>query len=428
MEPRGTDQGNPPRKGDLVAGRYRLVCELGRGGMGSVWRAENLTIEAACAIKLMLPEIGNTAELRHRFLREARLVGRLRSPYIVTVFDAGEWDAGLYIAMELLDGETLAARLDREGTLDLTTTNAIVAQLAQGLEVAHGQGVIHRDLKPENVFLARGEPPIVKILDFGVAKYLGTTSGPKTSHGALFGTVHYMSPEQARGEPSIDHRSDIWALGIVTYQCLTGTLPFSGNTVAEILGSILHRDAAALPVPGLAEFWRRSSRKDPAARFQSARELAEALRRGLAEHAAAALPHGPSSRHDVHLAHRFTRGGVVWLALVVLLVLGAGSWGIVALSGRTAALSPAREAPGPIAQTERQPDEVPSAVRAPQPASAASEVRDSGARAPIAELPESTPVAPPRPRPRDTMPRLSTPRAAEPPSNELQRYDERIGF
>lgn len=273
-----------PSAGQVIGGRYELQRELGRGGMGSVWSARNVSLDAPCAIKFMHSELRGKADLRRRFMREARAVGQLRSPFIVTVFEVGEWNGWPYMAMELLEGETLEQRLERDTKLTPALTLLVVSQIARGLEAAHAAGLVHRDLKPANIFLSRREQVVdderisVKILDFGVAKHVEATSGVKTAHGALLGTPYYMSPEQVQGEGKVDHRSDVWALGVLTFECLTGRVPFSGTSVGEILIAILQGKIPQIGVPSCEGFWRRASERDPERRFQTAIELAAALR------------------------------------------------------------------------------------------------------------------------------------------------------
>ena len=276
-----------PSAGQVVGGRYELQRELGRGGMGSVWSARNVSLDAPCAIKFMHSELRGKSDLRRRFMREARAAGQLRSPFIVTVFEVGEWNGWPYMAMELLEGETLEARLERDGKLTPELTLQIVTQIARGLAAAHAAGLVHRDLKPENIFLIRrdratdDEDISVKILDFGVAKHVEATSGVKTAHGALLGTPYYMSPEQVQGDGKIDHRSDVWALGVLTFECLTGRLPFSGTSVGEILIAILQGKIPQIGVPGCEGFWQRASQRDPEQRFQTGLELAASLREAV---------------------------------------------------------------------------------------------------------------------------------------------------
>ncbi len=274
----------------VIADRYEQIEEIGRGGMGSVWRAEHTGLGSACAVKFMLGVFGSDAAIRQRFLREARAAARLQSHHVVRVFDVDEWQGSLYIAMELLEGETLASRIERTGPLSPELTCEVIEQVARALARAHAARLIHRDLKPENVFLVKqepGEPLLVKVLDFGLAKQLDVGGSHATKTGALLGTPGYMSPEQALGSKAVDERSDLWSLAAVAYHCITGSEPFPGEGVGEILLSVMQ---GPLPVPSRANasvppsfdaWWLRSAQRDAAARPSSASVLARELRAAL---------------------------------------------------------------------------------------------------------------------------------------------------
>jgi hypothetical protein len=251
--------------------------------MGTVWLAHHLALEVPCAVKFIVSESSNNPTYRARFHIEARTIAQLQSPNVVRVLDhsLGD-DAAPYIAMEFLDGEDLWSRLLRVGRLNARATYEVVSQVARGLSKAHAAGISHRDLKPENIFFAReGEEEVVKLLDFGVAKWRAPSPLDKTE--GLVGTPEYMSPELARGAASADHRSDLWALAVVAYQCLTGQLPFAGETLVEILA---HITVGAIPVPSeiaphvssdFDRWWARATSRTIEERFQSALELSDAL-------------------------------------------------------------------------------------------------------------------------------------------------------
>ncbi|MEJ7728400.1 MAG: serine/threonine-protein kinase [Polyangiaceae bacterium] len=269
----------------LIAGRFRLTRELGRGGMGSVWLAHHVALDVPCAVKFIAEASASDAVFRNRFEREARAVARLRHPNVVQVYDTGVWEDLPYIAMELLEGEALGERMARLGKLDLGATAAIVTQVAAALQRAAQLGIVHRDLKPENIFLARqGAGETVKLLDFGIAKlHHEADRGPVTVTGAFVGTPQYMSPEHAHGGKEIDPRSDLWSLAVVTYECVTGRLPFDGTGLGEVLQAIM---SAPIPVPSAIEpalqgafdgWWARAAAREPAERFQTAADLAAAL-------------------------------------------------------------------------------------------------------------------------------------------------------
>ncbi len=225
----------------ILAARYRLIGKLVEGGMGAVWRAEHLTLRTHVAIKLIDQAIADSPEALSRFEREAQAAAELRSTHIVQILDYGVDDGTPYIAMELLEGESLAALLARSGKLAPDRVARLFSQAARGLSRAHDKGVVHRDLKPDNIFIAReGEDEVVKVLDFGIAKKLDRLTpglGIKTHTGSVLGSPFYMSPEQATGLPSIDHRSDIWSFAVVAYECLTGTRPFERRVHRALAGA-----------------------------------------------------------------------------------------------------------------------------------------------------------------------------------------------
>ena len=267
----------------VIADRFRLVRLLGHGGMGSVWLAHHIQLEIPCAVKFMLPQVAAEPAFRARFEREAVAAAQLRSPHVVQILDHETWEGAPYIAMEYLEGEDLEHRLRRLTRLSPAETVAIVAQIARALTRAHAAGLVHRDLKPPNIFLVRDDDrEIVKVLDFGVAKTSTPKAGGATRTGAIMGTPYYMSPEQAQGTRAVDHRTDLWALGVVVFECLTGTLPFTSDAFGDLVLKII---VEPLPVPsriaevppGFDAWWARAMERDPAARFQSARELADAL-------------------------------------------------------------------------------------------------------------------------------------------------------
>ncbi len=272
----------------VVAGKFRLVRELGRGGMASVWVAHHLSLDVPCAIKfIQSPE--DAQDLGRRFEREAKAAARLRSSNVVQILDHGVWEGLPYIVMELLEGESLGDRLDRVGAINATETATIVTQVARALSKAHAVGIVHRDLKPDNVFLVHEDDRIIaKVLDFGIAKVpMTNATDGSTKVGALVGSPAFMSPEQADGAKPVDHRSDLWALGVIAFQCIVGHLPFSSEGLGDLLAQIMYRP---LPVPskvgrnvppGFDEWWAKACARNPGERFQTARELSDGLSRAL---------------------------------------------------------------------------------------------------------------------------------------------------
>ena len=271
------------KEGDLVADRYRLLRPIGAGGMATVWAARHELLGRDFALKFAVAPVRIGKEARARFLREAQIVAKLRHPNIVDVADVGEVTPGgdLYIAMELLEGASLAARISERGRLRPHEAAAIASEVASGLAAAHQAGVVHRDVKPENVFLARGSSGgiVPKLLDFGVSKARHEDIYA-TYSGQLLGTPAYMSPEQALGETDIDHRTDIWSLGVVVYEMLTGRHPFDAPNYQALLPKIAEGDhdplGAEVP-PALHRVVDRCLAKGRGDRYPTADALGDAL-------------------------------------------------------------------------------------------------------------------------------------------------------
>ncbi len=279
-----------PRIG-LRVGHYELCERIGAGGMGEVYLAIDMTAGRKAALKFLPRRYTGDPERLRRFQQEARAVARINHPNIVTAYEVGEHDSSYFIASELIDGETLRQRLLR-GRIELEEAINIVTQIATALASAHEAGIIHRDIKPENIMLRRDG--YVKLLDFGIAKLaqqelVGAkfeqepVLSTQTHVGSIVGTARYMSPEQARGEP-VGHFSDIWSLGVVLYEILTGHVPFGGSTPEEVKTAILEREPSTLTShraelsSDIQEIVARTLRKDCLERYQSASELTQALR------------------------------------------------------------------------------------------------------------------------------------------------------
>lgn len=277
--------------------------------MGTVWLAHDLSLDSECALKLIDDDKAASQEVRIRFEREARAAAQVRGPHVVDIFDHGEHDGVPFIAMEYLQGEDLEDRLHRLGRLDPESTYRIIAQVCRALARAHSLGIVHRDLKPDNIFLVPGdEHEIAKVLDFGIAKHDTYSLRDKTTKtGSFLGTPYYVSPEQARGKV-IDHRSDLWSLGVITFQCLTGRPPFESEALGELMGLILYEDLPKpternpeLP-PAIDDWWQRAASRDPEQRFQSAKELADSLAAALGLEKVLPVPHIPPRRPNLSLA------------------------------------------------------------------------------------------------------------------------------
>ena len=266
-------------------GRYKILGELGRGAMGVVYKAEDPNLDRIVALKTISLEkdAEGRAEYQKRFLLEAKAAGKLTHPHIVTVYDFGEVDGMAYLAMELLEGTDLRKRV-QQGPIPPLEAVEIAGQVAEGLAFAHQRGIVHRDIKPANIMLPDRGP--AKIMDFGLARM--RLADHKTSTGIVLGTPRYMSPEQISGQP-VDERSDIFSLGIVLWEMLTGRRLFSGSEMAQVSHSITY-DEHVPPtrvnpeLPPMLDFVvARALKKDPAVRYQDADELAADLHTCLAE-------------------------------------------------------------------------------------------------------------------------------------------------
>ncbi len=274
--------------GQLIAGKYRLESILGSGAMGTVWKAEHTALGQAVAVKLISREYAVSKEARHRFRTEATAAAKLRSRFVVQVSDSGETDDDIpYLVMELMHGETLDQRLEREGALPLEDVVRITAQVARGLMHAHENGIVHRDLKPGNIYLARTMDDdtgvIAKVLDFGVAKLNVNDSTSTTRTGTVLGTPQFMSPEQVRGLKTVDHRSDLYSLGMVVFTMLTGRIAYDGDAFGDLLLAICTKDLPTVHdyaphVPEAVDSWFQTAcARELSDRFDNALELAEVL-------------------------------------------------------------------------------------------------------------------------------------------------------
>jgi tRNA A-37 threonylcarbamoyl transferase component Bud32/tetratricopeptide (TPR) repeat protein len=297
-----------PWIGRKLGGRYQLTAPLGRGGMGTVYRAEHLLMKKEVAIKLLHPELSRLDEVAKRFEREAQSASRLDHPNIIQVTDFGRTDEGaLFLVMELLLGESLSTVIER-GPVAPPRATAIAVQVLRALEHAHGEGVVHRDLKPDNIYLVRreGDDPLeqaaggrIKLLDFGIAKVdVGSTGESLTQAGVVFGTPEYISPEQAVGEPA-DARADLYALGVILFEMVAGKRPFHAESKVQLLSMHLTRpppllrDLAPDAPPALERAVSRALEKRRDQRWPSAATFREALMGGapsLTGQRAIALP------------------------------------------------------------------------------------------------------------------------------------------
>jgi tRNA A-37 threonylcarbamoyl transferase component Bud32 len=269
-----------------VVDKYTIVRMLGRGGMGAVFEARHARLARRFAIKFLLPEFAANREILRRFENEAKAAGGLEHPNLAAVTDFGRADDGSpYLVMEYLGGEDCSKLLRRLGPLSVPRAANIVLQACRGLAVAHAATIVHRDLKPENLFVtdAGDGSDLIKVLDFGIAKLRISDASVITGTGATFGTAFYMSPEQARGAGDVDPRTDVWSLGIVLYELLSGRKPFLGEQFLQVIHEILSFEAPSLSTlrpdlpPKLVAVIEAAMKKDLAQRLPSVVALAEAL-------------------------------------------------------------------------------------------------------------------------------------------------------
>jgi len=427
--------------GQTYAGRYRIARKLGEGAMGAVYEAEHILIHRRVALKVLHSTVAERHGALHRFEREAQAAGRIGSPHIVEVLDMGDLaaagaEAGTarFIVMELLEGETLAERRDACGRLHPEDVASLACQVLAGLGAAHAADIVHRDLKPANVFLVRGRGggDFVKILDFGVSKF--NTPGDDmsaTAPGAALGTPYYMSPEQAKGSQRIDARSDLYSVGVMLYECVTGQVPFDAGTFNELIFRIVLESPPPLESfvpeadPAFVAIVRKAMAREPGDRYQSAREFHDALAQWLlqttGQHAArgvlpwdgtpyvpsasgSGLPRGPST--EMALEHAQTRLfvprrkrslGTVVLGLALLGVI-AGASLLLVLGARSGDGAPVAAARLSIAPTASMASSAPPAVSSTPPPAAPPPTVTASATAPPAHA-IARPAAPKRPGP-----------------------------
>jgi Flp pilus assembly protein TadD/predicted Ser/Thr protein kinase len=322
----------------IADGRYEIVGLLGEGGMGAVYQARQVAMDRMVALKLILPEAVKSPAAAVRFQREMKLTAKIEHPNTIRVYDFGEAEGQLFLTMELVRGRNLTQVLAESGPLDLARIVRIATQVTRALQAAHAQGVVHRDLKPDNIMLLEqyGERDVVKVLDFGIAKSLDEQEPGMTAAGAVVGTPAYMSAEQAMGEP-VDQRSDLYSLGIILYEMVSGRVPFTASALTALL--LAHATETPPPLaqvardvpPGLAALVEELLRKNPAARPQTAKAVEwrlEALVGGLAM--SATMPEPMAAATRVRSAgvkappQPVKKSRALWVALGVAVLLGGG--------------------------------------------------------------------------------------------------------
>jgi hypothetical protein len=358
-----------PKPGDLVAGKYRIERTLGRGGMGAVFAVTHEVTGRRFAIKWLLAADAEGDEAVRRFVREARVAGRIQHPHVVDVYDIYQEAPGVFMVMELLEGQSLASRLASEGCLSVQEACSIMLPCAAGVAAAHAAGVVHRDLKPANIFLCRpraGDKPHPKVLDFGISRLLSTpdlADTAETRSGTVIGTPYYMAPEQLRSEPC-DHRVDVYALGVTLYELLSGKRPFEAVSYPDLVLKIVNGSATPLQAlvpelsPGLSAVVARAMHHDPDARFSSVEDFMRALEPYTGD---APVSRGPTRRNAPYVR------GLAAAAGLVAVVSGVGLYvrarGVPGPERPDPPLAPAQDAHDPAPSAPE-----PTPAPAPEPA------------------------------------------------------------
>jgi serine/threonine-protein kinase len=398
------DTDTDPLLGRVVAGRYHVEAVLAEGGMGIIYRVRHVKLESRFAMKVLRRDLAEDPAVAASLIEEARATAAVGHSGIVGATDFGEIDAGVlpdlgdrtlpYFVMEYVSGRSLADVVRDEGALETLRVTRIVLQVASALAAAHKAGIVHRSLKPENIRLSRDElgGEIAKVLDFGVAKVIGATK--KTRHGMVFGTPHYMSPEQSRGG-AIDPLTDVYALGVILYECVTGELPFSDDTFMGVLEKHLFE---APPVPRvqspLVPIVMRCLEKDPNRRFPSMGELAAELER-VQSSLEAPRPSIRQSLVDGAELAPVPEAPLRWPWLVAVAAAALVALGVVLWRGGSPDAAEAPAAPAPTAEPAPP---APAVTAAAPPGTTAETTAAAAPPPPPAEPARPTPPSPPPPR------------------------------
>jgi serine/threonine-protein kinase len=450
-------------EGTLIAGKLRVLRLLGMGGMGAVYEVEHELTKHRRALKMLHAQFRAYPTVIARFLREASAAGRIGNPHIIETFDAGELESGEpYLVMEYLEGETLSDLIGRKGRLSVGELADLLSQACVGVQAAHDRGIVHRDLKPDNLFIiTRDNKPFVKLLDFGVSKFDAELTGGMgmTKEGATLGTPFYMPPEQVRGEKDIDARADVYALGVILYECASGKRPFEADTLPHL--ALLIHEGKPQPLEelrpdlpqGFADLVRRAMASDRKLRFGSARELAEALSHfggvsldATMEGQAPIMMRTGSASSAVHSADslgptmpgqaisvaqegkpaKSSKTGIIVAAAALVLVAGGG------LAVRSMMHSPAPESPSaatattaPTAAPVVTPAAVPTLIApvettAPPASASAIASTSAAAKPPTRPTPPTIAATPPA-----AHPPAATPATSPPANKNSTRADQK---
>ncbi len=455
---------SPVQVGDLVAGKYRIDRVLGQGGMGVVVAAVHEQLDQRVALKFLLPEVSAHQEIVQRFVREARASVRIHSEHVARVLDVGTLESGVpFMVMEYLEGQDLAQTLLSRGPLPVQESVGFLLEACEAVAEAHSLGMVHRDLKPANMFLAKRPSgrPTIKVLDFGISKIpVSERDQIVTKTATVMGSPGYMSPEQMMSSDKVDVRSDIWSLGVVLYELLGQRLPFQGNTMPEMIASILqkqHEPLATLrgDVPvGLANVIDTCLQKDASRRYANIAELARALApfgppraeqsveriEGVLGVRSISVQPPPfdmgtivapmtSATFSPTTSRTASPGSRILLPVLFAFVLVAAVGGVLLVRGsRTPAIAPAAPSVSVAIAT-------PSASIAADPTPSASVTPPTASSVTLTALPPSDPVAPGKPRPppatrpaaSQAPPPATTPGAAPAPSCHVVSYFDADG-